>query len=42
MQRESSEKIPWKTNEVKFDLLRIPSFKIRESQTWVSVLGLKF
>lgn len=42
MQREGSEKFPWKTNEIKFDLIRIPSFTFRESQTWATVLGLKF
>ena len=42
MQRESSSKFPWKTSEVKFDLRRIPNCKFRESQTWASVLGLKF
>lgn len=42
MQRESSNKFPWKTSEVKFDLVRIPSFKFRESQTRATVLGLKF
>lgn len=33
MQRNCSEKIPWKTSEEKFDLIMVPSFTIRESQT---------
>lgn len=42
MQKESSEKSPWKTTEVKFDLVKIPSFEFRECQTRGTDLRLKF